>query len=79
MACRCGRAGLPKSTSPGATSLMMPDWAAILAPSPTVRWPLMPAYATAPWQMTLAAYLTMIVADMARMVATIINYRRRHG
>ena len=36
-------------------------------------------YAHADWQLTLSAYLTTIVADVARMAATIVNYRSRHG
>ena len=36
-------------------------------------------YAEAGWQLTFAAYLTTIVADMVRMAATILGYRSRHG
>jgi len=36
-------------------------------------------YAQADWQLTLSAYLTAIVADVARMAATIVSYRSRHG
>jgi hypothetical protein len=36
-------------------------------------------YAEADWQLTLAAYLTTIVADMVRMTATIVGYRRGRG
>jgi hypothetical protein len=36
-------------------------------------------YIAADWQLTLAAYLTAIVADMVRMAATIGGYRSRHA
>jgi hypothetical protein len=36
-------------------------------------------YVEADWQLTLAAYLTAIVADMVRMAATIGSYRRRYA
>lgn len=35
-------------------------------------------FAREPWQLTLAAYCATIVADMVRMAATIVCYRR-HG
>jgi hypothetical protein len=36
----------------------------------------LPYYAAAGWQITLAAIMAMVVADMIRSAAIVINYRR---